>query len=551
MGSTAEPEPGSTGIQRTPSGDSARVGNVTAAIQTAISEAEYGPTGIQTSLPPGSPPGEGHPPAFWFIFWGEFAERCSYYGMRAILPLYLTTALLFKPEEMTSVYSYFKSACYLLPLLGGYLADRFFGKYWTIVGFSVPYVLGHFILGIETTTALFIALGLLAGGSGVIKPNISTLMGKTYDQRRPGQKALLTSAFLWFYFSINVGATFSLYTLPQMRDYFVKSYLARYEMKEEVVKGDDGKETKKWSASKDGSVQEITKEEADTLKLEANRYAYPLAFQVPAWLMVAALGAFALGKPHYAVEIPGVQESTPEERRQRMQVLLRLFGIFGLMIFFWIAYEQNDNLWTLFAKDHIAEPVKDPSSGVVSDTCLLRLGSYEQAYPPDGFQWINSALIIVLVPLFGVMWRSIDPGGTRFPATTKILLGFLWTAAAAGVMSVASFQAAGGEKVSAWWMVLGYFVLTVGEILLYGTGLELAYTAAPGNMKGFVTACFLLTNTCGNLINAQVSPLYKDKIPEGTFFALTAAMVVGASVAFYFVGQRFNRGQEQAAAINA
>jgi POT family proton-dependent oligopeptide transporter len=472
--------------------------------------------------------------------------------MRAILPLYLTSALLFKPAEMTSVYSYFKSACYLLPLLGGYLADRFFGKYWTIVGFSVPYVLGHFILGIETTTALFIALGLLAGGSGVIKPNISTLMGKTYDQRRPGQKALLTSAFLWFYFSINVGATFSLYALPQMRDYFVKSYLARYEMKEDVVKGVDGKDTPTWSAVKDGTRQQLTKEEADALKLEANRYAYPLAFQVPAWLMVAALGAFALGKPYYAVEIPGAApESTPEERRQKRQVLVRLFGIFGLMIFFWIAYEQNDNLWTLFAKDHIAEPVKDPATGVVSETCVLRLGNMQQEYPPDGFQWINSALIIVLVPLFGVMWRTLDPRGTRFPATTKILMGFLWTAAAAGVMSVASFQAADGEKVSAWWMVLGYFVLTVGEILLYGTGLELAYTAAPNSMKGFVTACFLLTNTCGNLINARVSPLYKQTIPEGTFFALTAGVVVGASVAFYFVGQRFNRGQEQAAAMSA
>src|SRR5262249_40997694 len=85
-----------------------------------------------------------HPPGFFFIFWGEFAERCSYYGMRAILPLYLTSALLFEDGKMSATYSYFKAACYFLPLLGGFLADRYFGKYWTIVGFSVPYVLGHF-----------------------------------------------------------------------------------------------------------------------------------------------------------------------------------------------------------------------------------------------------------------------------------------------------------------------------------------------------------------------------------------------------------------------
>jgi amino acid/peptide:H+ symporter len=488
----------------------------------------------------------GHPPAFWFIFWGEFAERCSYYGMRAILPLYLTSALLIPDARMTQVYSLFKSACYFLPLLGGYLADRFFGKYWTIVGFSVPYVLGHFILGIETEFALFIALALLAGGSGVIKPNVSTLGGKTYDQKRPGQKALLTSAFLWFYFSINVGATLSLWGLPKMRDHFIDSYLSRYDLREENLTAADGTEAKTWEATIDGSRKVISQSEADELKLQARRYAYPLAFQFPAWLMVASLGAFALGKRFYAVELVGQGHVTsPEENAERWRVLARLMGVFGLIVFFWVAYEQNDNLWTLFARDHIAEKYTDPSTGRTVETCVLRLGSWHDEYPPDGFQFINSLLIIILVPLFGVMWRKIDPQGKRFPPATKILMGFLWTAAASVVMALASFQAEGGEKVSAWWMVAGYFVLTIGEILLYGTGLELSYTAAPANMKGFVTACFLVTNTLGNLINTQLSPLYGKVIPEGQFFVMTAGIVVVASIAFYFVGRRLTASQSE------
>jgi POT family proton-dependent oligopeptide transporter len=494
----------------------------------------------------GTPVPTGHPAAFWFIFWGEFAERCSYYGMRAILPLYLTSALLFPDDKMTPIYSYFKSACYFLPLLGGYLADRFFGKYWTIVGFSVPYVLGHFILGIQTELALFIALALLAGGSGVIKPNISTLMGKTYDQKRPGQKALLTSAFLWFYFSINVGATLSLWGLPKMRDHFVDSYLARYDLREETTKLADGTEGKSWFATTDGSRKAITKEEADEIKLQARRYAYPLAFQVPAWLMVAALGAFAMGKRFYAVEtIDRNRVVSPEESAERWRVLGRLAGVFGLIVFFWVAYEQNDNLWTLFARDHIAERFTDPNTGREVETCVLRLGTWYAEFAPDGFQFINSLLIIMLVPLFGVMWRKIDPLGKRFPPATKIFWGFLWTAAAAGVMALAAFQAADGVKVTAWWMVLGYFVLTIGEILLYGTGLELSYTAAPANMKGFVTACFLVTNTLGNLINTRLSPLYQKVIPEGQFFAMTAGIVVAAAIAFYFVGRRLTASQSE------
>src|SRR5207247_1493410 len=131
-----------------------------------------------------------------------------------------------------------------------FVADRYFGKYWTIVGFSLPYVLGHFVLGIENTAAMAIALVLLACGAGVIKPNISTLMGMTYDQKRPGQEKLRSAAFMWFYFAINVGAVLSTYFVPQIRD----------------------------------------------------RWGYAIAFQFPAWLMVGALFVFATGKKHYAVE---------------------------------------------------------------------------------------------------------------------------------------------------------------------------------------------------------------------------------------------------------
>jgi dipeptide/tripeptide permease len=438
------------------------------------------------------PPATTHPAGFFYIFFGEFAERCSYYGMRAILALYLTGVLLYPDSEATQISSYFKAACYLLPLLGGFLADRYFGKYWTIVGFSVPYVLGHFVLGIEDRTALLVALCLLAGGSGVIKPNISTLMGLTYDQKRPGQEALRSAGFLWFYFSINVGAMISMYALPEIRKYMVETY--------------------------------------HDLGL-----AYKVAFQFPAWLMVLALGIFAAGKRHYAVEaIQRKTTLTPEERRQRWETLAALFGLFALLVFFWMAYEQNDNLWTFFARDHVDR--------------VLDLGFFRKEFEPDGFQFINALLILVFVPFFGWMWKKVDPEGTRFRAPTKMLLGFLVTAAASGVMSLAAYQAGSGEKVSAWWIVLAFTVLTVGEILVYGTGLELSFTAAPANMKGFITACFLVTNTLGNLINSRLSPLYETEIAGGPFFALTAGIVVVAAVAFFFVGRRFNRSTANEAA---
>src|SRR5262249_35549604 len=138
--------------------------------------------------------------------------------------------------------------CYFLPLLGGYLADNFFGKYNIIVAFSIPYILGHVVLTIEDPLFMALALCLLAMGSGVIKPNISTLMGMTYDQQRPGQELLRSNAFAIFYMAINIGSALSIYTVPAIR----------------------------------------------------TNFNYKLAFLFPAALMVVAFILFASGKRYYA-----------------------------------------------------------------------------------------------------------------------------------------------------------------------------------------------------------------------------------------------------------
>src|SRR5947207_2184350 len=124
----------------------------------------------------------------------------------------------------TGVGSMKLSACSSLPLLGGWVADRFLGKYWTIVGFSIPYILGHVILGVENFAFLVMALALLAMGSGVIKPNISTLMGLTYDQQRPGQPRLRSSAFAYFYVAINIGAALGQIAVPEVKDRYGYQY---------------------------------------------------------------------------------------------------------------------------------------------------------------------------------------------------------------------------------------------------------------------------------------------------------------------------------------
>src|SRR5262249_20675353 len=218
-----------------------------------------------------------------------------------------------------------------------------------------------------------------------------------------------------------------------------------------------------------------------------------------------------------------------EERRS----LARLFGIFGLIVFFWVVYEHNDSIWVFFARDSI-------------DLALPAwLGGGRLA--PDQFQFVNAALILVLVPFSRWFCTRMDPTGERFPHVVKILIGLLFTAAAGGVMAAAGYLAADGVRLSMLWILVAYLALTIGEVLVYGTGLDLSYAQAPARMKGFISACFLLTSAAGNLINSQLAPLYNRRLSPAAFFALDAAIALTAAAAFALVGRRFHRAAEVAA----
>jgi POT family proton-dependent oligopeptide transporter len=437
-------------------------------------------------------PPKGHPIGFWFIFWGEAAERCSYYGMRAILANYMKIALGLGEAASATYMSFFIAGCYFMPLLGGYLADRFFGRYWTILGFSIPYILGHFILGIETYTALLIALVLLAMGSGMIKPNISSLMGMTYDQQRPGQERLRSNAFAMFYLAVNVGAAISQYAMPEIRD----------------------------------------------------RHGYAIAFLFPTAFMAIAFVIFAAGKKHYAVEVIQKREVTPEERRQQWRIVRRLLGLFLMVSCFWAIFDQSTSTWIFFGD-------------VFMDGRMFGM-----EFSAEQMQTWNPTFIVLLVPLVTWVWNVLEKKGVRVRATDKLIVGFLLTAACMAIMSYAGHLAGPAERgtvikdgvaerlklpedrqVSLNWQAATYLVLTIAEILISITGLELAFVSAPQSMKSFIVAMWYLTVFAGNLINAVVTRLYARMDPRDYFGMLAVAMVL-VTIIFFFIAKRFNAAVE-------
>lgn len=581
---------------------------------------------------PLAPVPTSHPPGFKFFFWGEFAERCSYYGMRAILALYMTKRLGVDEADAGTYMSLFIAACYFFPLIGGYIADNFFGKYWTIVLFSVPYVVAQFLVGIENPYVVFFALMLLAMGSGVIKPNISTLMGLTYDQQRPGQDQLRTSAFSWFYMSINIGAGISQLAMPWLR----------------------------------------------------TNYGYQVAFLFPAGLMALALALFAMGKRHYAKEtierkvvtgggppadtvtVTGIPVrykavSAAEKATDlllKLEVLGKIGALFLTVMFFWAIFDQSASTWIFFADTFM-------------DTNLFGFTA-----SADQIQAFNAWFIVALMPVSVWLFKALDTAGYKVKATQKMTIGFLLTGLSMAIMSFAGFQAgakqdavkittpegalvvpagkvklnevalvAGGgavkltgnsagtaefgpvkvtasdweydaakkrlafatgtvtladgtalavsnghltgsaipdaaalekggvlepllksaeerakvasdpdkvtigatewvrpqERVTVWWQVLAYLIITVAEILISVTGLELAFVAAPQSMKSFVTACWLAVVFLANLlINAPITRLYPAMAP-GVYFAMLGVAVTLVVVVFQPIAAKFNR----------
>lgn len=418
-----------------------------------------------------------HPRGFWFIFWGELAERASFYGMKTLLLLYMVNKLSYTDANSATVVSLFTAACYILPIVGGYIADHYLGKFKTIIYFAIPYIMGHIILGtFNTQVGLYVALLLLAGGSGTIKPNISTLMGLMYQ--RAGKEHLMTQAFSWFYMAINIGAAITTWALPFIRD----------------------------------------------------NYGYSAAFMAPTILMVVALGMFYLGKKHYPVEIISREKvvKTAQQKHEEWVVIRRLSGLFLLVVFFWSIFDQSYSTWTLFARDYMNLP-------------FITLFGYNKVIPPDAIQGFNPVLIVLMTPLFAWLWSKTDRS-KRFHLSSpkKMLLGFGLVVLCMGIMTVAGFIGV-NSKVSIWWEVVAYIVITMAELCISVIGLQLAFEEAPDHMKSMITGIWLFTVFLGDFLAAWFSRIYTETTP-GNFFGMMTIMIAVVGVLFYFVGRRFEHG---------
>jgi POT family proton-dependent oligopeptide transporter len=436
-----------------------------------------------------------------YIIGNEACERFSFYGMRNILTVFLVDYLLVSsPVAERSVHGkeifhLFAMAVYFTPLFGGYLADRHWGKYRTILRLSLVYSAGHALLAIfdDQPTGFYLGLALIAIGSGGIKPCVAAFVG---DQFTAADKSLLPKIFAAFYWSINIGSFTASLFIPKLLRYYGPS----------------------------------------------------VAFGVPGILMLLATLVFWMGRKYYC-EIPPAprdphsflrvvrsaiaaktplaagqtwldraRSEHPREDVDGAKAVIGVLKIFAFIPFFWMLFDQKASAWVLQAK-----------------TMILEVGPI--TFEPSQLQFINPALMMMLLPVTtAILYPALAK--TRFAMTPLRRMPLGMFVAGLSFVCVAIIQQTldAGHKISVLWQLVPYVLLTLGEVLVSVTGLEFAYAQAPRKMKGTIMSLFNLAISVGNLIVVFVARL--NVFSGATSFLFYAALVALAGLGMALVARR-------------
>jgi len=425
-----------------------------------------------------------------YIIGNEAAERFSFYGMRAVLVVFMTQYLLgpggasepMDEAEAKGWYHLFVSAVYFTPLLGALLSDALLGKYRTIILLSLVYCAGHLALALDhSRIGLAIGLGLIALGAGGIKPCVSAHVGDQFG----GQNGhLLSSVFGWFYFAINMGAFVSILMTPWLMDHYGAS----------------------------------------------------LAFAVPGVLMLIATLVFWSGRYRF-VHIPPAGFGFVREvfSGAGLKALAKLTLIYAFVAVFWSLFDQTGSAWVLQAQ-HM-------------DTVLFGVEVL-----PAQIQAANPLLVMLLIPVFSYLVYPLLNRVWRLTELRKIGLGLFVTAAAFAIPTWVQVQIDEGATPTIAWQLLAYVVLTSAEVMVSITCLEFSYTQAPRKMKSFVMAFFMLSISAGNLFTSAVNFFIQDdqggELLQGADYYLffTSLMLITAMLfswtARYYTGRRYLQGAD-------
>ena len=415
-----------------------------------------------------------------YIIGNEAAERFSYYGMRAVLVIFMTQHLrdasgelaVLSEADATAYFHWFGSAVYFTPIAGALLADVFLGKYRTIVGLSIVYCLGHLALAMDDTlVGLALGLGLISLGSGGIKPCVSAHVG---DQFGDANASLLPKVYSYFYFAINLGAFVSTLLTPLLLEH----------------------------------------------------YGPHAAFGLPGGLMVLATWVFWAGRQRFIHIPPGGREFLRQALSgEGIAAMLRLSLVYAFIAIFWALFDQSGSTWVLQANR--------------MDRHFMGI-----EWLPSQIQALNPILILLFIPLYNQVLYPAVGRLVAITPLRKISLGLFIATGSFLICALIETWIAAGQTPNIVWQLVAYAVITAAEVLVSITALEFSYTQAPRQLKSFVMSLFLLSVSLGNLFTAAVNTVIQNpdgtsRLEGASYFLFFAGTMFAAAVLFVPVAMAF------------
>ncbi len=478
----------------------------------------------------GNPAGlAGQPAGLSTLFFTELWERFSYYGMRALLMLFMVTpaangGLAFATETAGRIYGNYSMAVYMLAIPGGFIADRFIGAKRAVLLGGWTIAAGHYALAMPTIAAFYVGLLLIAIGTGLFKPNISALVGALYSRDDTRRDA----GFSIFYMGINIGAFIApLITGFLAQSGWFKDWLAS--------QGFDPAKSWHWGFAAAGvgmtvamlifqrntsGLQDHAASRADeggTASHGVWREGMVVGGGTLALLLLAILSdtqGFAwirwlfLALP-VAVIIYAARQ--PNEDAQRIAAIGVLF--IAAMIF-WAVFEQSGSTIALFADR------------------LTRSEFFGAPFPSSWFQSVNPIFVILLAPIFAALWMGL--GAKQPSSAVKFAFGLLFLSASFLLMVPAATLAAQG-RVSPLWLVGLFFLQTIGELLLSPVGLSTMTKLAPARMTGMVLGIWFLATAFGSKLAGVMGGGFTGDDPNALssgFLMQGVVVAVAAGVLF-------------------
>jgi len=412
---------------------------------------------------------QGHPRGLSTLFFTEMWERFSYYGMRALLILYMVApldkgGLGFTTPHAGSIYGWYTMMVYAMALPGGWLADRFLGQYRSVLIGGILIALGNFSLAFHPVSFFYLGLLLLILGTGMLKPNISSMVGSLYGQ----DDARRDAGFSIFYMGINLGALLAPLvsgTIGQKIDWHYGFGSAGIGMTLGLVQYMLGKKRLEPALARLKTAKE---------KMRSSAAGTP-ALTATEWNRLAVVG------------------------------ILFLFSSL-----FWACFEQAGSSLNLFADR------------------LTRLSVFGHAFPSTWFQSLNSVMIIALAPVFAWLWVRL---GRREPSSPmKFSMGLLFVGLGLLLLVPASTLAQSHQvRVSPMWLVGVYFIHTVGELCLSPVGLSMVTKLAPARLVGMMMGVWFLSIALGNKVAGWIGGLF-DPERLAHIFGTVGAMAIGAAL---------------------